>query len=836
MRLLNFCNKVIEYSFYLLFFLVPLAFTGDTSELFEFNKLWATFIITIVIGFAWTTKMVIKRQFRVQKTVLDIPIALFLASEVISTFLSLDTHTSLWGYYSRFNGGLFSILAYVFLYYAFVSNLKDEEKDNETPASKQQSAFNTGFKKISIFIGGLLVFVAGALISSQVPHPADAGIPYQMLATLITVFLSFAVLMKAAPKGVIKKSLYAILSSGLLVVLWGLPSHFGYDPTCLLFRGTFDVSCWTADFQPKIRIFSTLGQPDWMGAYLAVLIPIISALFINLAKEGKVSFDKKLSFVKNDKSLITAGLFIFFALSYAALLYTQSRSAILALWIILPLLLIWYLWFYVKPVFDKKNLKLDFKFVLLIFITLGIVTFFAGEPFSQLNNFTLNGIVQNFSKPSLTKNVKAAPTPPAPQAFATELGGTDSGKIRLLVWRGAIDIWKHNPIFGSGLETFAYAYYLYRPAAHNMTSEWKFLYNKAHNEYLNYLATTGTVGILTYLSMIGTFLFFSFRYLFRKKNKLSQKDFLLVSVLAAYGTILITNFFGFSVVIINIFFYIIPAFVLILSGLINYDKAYVLSLSKKENYAIGVPQKIAVFVFGVIALFMIYTLVNYWNADRYYYYGLNYDRAQDFEKAYAFLKTAVDLRPGEPTFRDEFAYNNAVLGAAILAQNQTKTGQQQQNIQLAKQLIDNAIANTNEVTAEHPNDVVFWKTKVRVFYTLGQIDPSYFTLALAAIKKAAQLAPTDADVSYNLGVLYGQTGDAKDAVLTLKNTIRLKPDYSNAYYALAIFYHQLAIDRKGNVINKTYNQKAINELKLMEKLFGKSQQDQDAINAWSHAR
>jgi len=40
-------------------------------------------------------------------------------------------------------------------------------------------------------------------------------------------------------------------------------------------------------------------------------------------------------------------------------------------------------------------------------------------------------------------------------------------------------------------------------------------------------------------------------------------------------------------------------------------------------------------------------------------------------------------------------------------------------------------------------------------------------MALDAIKKSAQLAPTDADVSYNLGVLYGQTGDSKNAVKTL---------------------------------------------------------------------
>ena len=282
MKLFNFCNKVIEYSFYLLFFLIPLAFTSDTSELFEFNKLWLTFIITIVIGLAWITKMVIRKEIKIQRTLLDIPILLFLASQIISSFLSLDMHVSLWGYYSRFNGGLFSIFAYVFLYYAFVSNLRDEQKE-------EKAKFE--FKKIYLYIAGIIVFVIGLLVSSQIKNPDMAGIPYQGLATLTTALASFTVLMLAAPKGILKRSFYAILSSALLVILWGLPSHFGYDPTCLLFRGTFDVSCWTEAFQPRVRIFSTLGQPDWLAAYLAALLPLIAALLINSVSDVKLTFD-----------------------------------------------------------------------------------------------------------------------------------------------------------------------------------------------------------------------------------------------------------------------------------------------------------------------------------------------------------------------------------------------------------------------------------------------------------------------------------------------------------------------------------------------------------------
>jgi tetratricopeptide (TPR) repeat protein len=823
MKLFNFCNKVIEYSFYLIFFLIPLALAGDTSELFEFNKLWLTFILTIVIGFAWFTKMVIRKQFRIQKTPLDIPIALFLVSQIISSFFSLDTHVSFWGYYSRFNGGLFSIFAYVFLYYAFISNLLSKQTQEE---EKEE---DISINRIMLFFAAIIVFFIGAVISSKIQNAPSAGTPFQLLATMVTALISFFMFMKASPKGILKRSLYIIFSSEVLVVLWGLPSHFGYDPTCFLFRGTFDVSCWTSSFQPKVRMFSTLGQPDWAAAYLGILLPILVAIFINFSKT-KLAIGKKTALLKNNNLLFAIGLGVLFLLSYLGLLFTVSRSAIFGFWLSFLLLLTFYFWFYIKPKISAR--ALDFRAFIVTILIVASVTFFVGTPFSQIDILTLRGISQKLQKTTTNK-----PTPTANKTqtavFATELGGTDSGIIRSYVWKGAIDIWKNYPIFGSGLETYAFAYYKFKPVGHNLTSEWNYLYNKAHNEFLNYLATTGTVGILTYLSMIGLFMFLSLKYLYEKNNK-SQKDFLIASFIAAYLVILITNFFGFSVVIVNIFFYLIPAFVFAMAGLINYEKGYTLNLTKNETYTFNVGQKITVAILAAVAIYLINYLITFWNSDRNYYFGQNYDNLQDYQKAYPFLQKAVSQTPNEPVFKDEYAYNNAVLGAAILAQSQGQTQQNIQNTQIAKQLIETGINTTNQLTTEHPNNIVFWKTKVRIYYTLAQIDSSYYAQALNAIKTAATLAPTDPDVFYNLGVLYGQTGDLKNAILYLQKTIQLKPDYKGgqAYYALGIFYRQLAVDSKGKVINPEYNQKAIDEMRLMEKLFGKNQQADDALKAW----
>ena len=132
MNLAKWCNRIIEYSFYALFFFVPLVLAGDTSELFEFNKMWLAFGLGLVIFAAWSSKAIIQGQLKIQRTPLDIPIMIFFVSQVISTLFSWDQHVSIWGYYSRFNGGLLSTILYIFLYYAFTSNLLRKSKADAT--------------------------------------------------------------------------------------------------------------------------------------------------------------------------------------------------------------------------------------------------------------------------------------------------------------------------------------------------------------------------------------------------------------------------------------------------------------------------------------------------------------------------------------------------------------------------------------------------------------------------------------------------------------------------------------------------------------------------------
>ncbi len=680
--------------------------------------MWVTFGLTLVITASWISKMVIEKQIKIFKTPLDIPLLLFLLSQVLSTVFSIDPHTSLWGYYSRFNGGLYSLLSYSLLYFAFVNNI--QRKD-------------------------------------------------------------------------VMKYLYVGLGGAVFVALWGLPSHFGYDPTCLLFRGTLDVSCWTFAFQPMVRIFSTLGQPDWLAAYLVFMLLITTGLSLAFWKLGK-----------------KIPAWIFFAITillYVDLLFTKARSGLVGFGIAFGIFALLYIAFAWKS-FAKQQLSKATShhgFFLGLLGAIALFTFLVGTPFSQLDKLSLQGIGTLVKQEKTVQKALQSKNPPAATSVQgipiQEFGGTDSGKIRLFVWEGAIQVFLHNVLLGTGVETFGYSYYQYRPAGHNLTSEWDYLYNKAHNEYLNYLATTGILGFGTYMLLIGTSLWLMGYGLWKTRN-ISEEEykrtnpyfpfytlrFTLLALLSAYISILVTNFFGFSVVIMNIYLFLTPAFALLLIGSINNEKVYALGSYNKSERVTEVAW-IGIGITWLIALYLLVVLFRFWLADISYGLGQNLDHVNQYQTAYTSLIDAVSTRPSEPVFQDELSINNAVLSTALFQQKDTTNG---------TQLRDRAIALSNKITTEHPNVITFWKSRVRVFYTLAQIDPHYLEQALQAIQKASVLAPTDAKVWYNLGLLYSQTGDVQNAILAMKKTIAMKADYRDAYYALALFYREEALGGDAN--------------------------------------
>lgn len=650
-------DKVISYSFYLLFFLTPLFWTSLNYELFEFNKMILTYGFTTVIVGAWILKMIDTKSLIFKRTILDIPLLLFLGANILSTIFSIDPHTSMFGYYSRSNGGLLSIIAYLLLYFAFVSNMS--------------------------------------------------------LPKVLTT-LKFG------------------LSSGFLISLWAIFEHFGFSASCVILRGEFNNSCWIQDVQA--RVFASLGQPNWLAAYLSMLI--FPSLYFFLTATKKSLY------------IVHFTLLIIF---YLAFTFTYSRGPTLGL-----------IGGMVVFIFFILKLKIEnYKLIALVLGSFFIINILFG---SALTSFRL---VSKFAAP-----VRPAISLPATTSGTQlENGGTESGQIRFIVWQGALDIFKANPIFGSGVETYAYSYYQYRPASHNLTSEWDFLYNKAHNEYLNYLATTGITGFVAYALVIGTFIVWSMRYIVYRKDKKTLHttySILHTALLASYVSYLVYNFFLFSVVIIAIFFYLFPALVFVATGSVKDLKlnlSFFSSITKNPFYT-----KAAKGVVIFATFYLLFSIFKLWYADTLFNKGQTASDLGSPGRAYNLLAAASELNSNEPLYKSELAYSAAAASSALKDTDAT----------LSAELKDESLVHLRKTLRISPKNVSFWRTAIRTYFELSSLDKKYITDTLKALDYTITLAPTDPKLYYNKALILDLMGKKDEEIEILKKAIQLKPDYLEA--------------------------------------------------------
>lgn len=692
------CHKVITVSFYILFFLIPIILTPWNYELFEFNKMLLVYALTTIIVAAMLTMMITFKKFIFRRSFWDFPLLLFLFSQIFAYFFSIDRHTSFWGYYSRFNGGLASLICYLALYWAFVSfsalvanSSRHNNLDSKKSLSRQTDLLGEG-NNDQLFL---------------------------------------------------KNCLAALLISALLVSSYGILEHFGID-----------AQYWVQDV--RNRVFSTLGQPNWLAAWLAALIPLTWSLAIKPAI-GRERVDHRLNHFF---------YYLLFSLFYLCLLYTKSKSGLIGT--IAAALFFWPAVFFL---FRRRTDRLFKPFITFASLFI-ILTLLAGTPWTP--------------KIADWRSAKTVPPEPAEEA-PTGLLISESGNIRKVVWKGAIEIWKNYPLFGTGVETFAYSYYWYRPREHNDLSEWDFLYNKAHNEYLNYAATTGTVGLASYLFLILVFLFHGLKDLVKKRERqpatsssllspgtLEESKITTAALLSGFISILVTNFFGFSVVPVSLLFFLYPAFAFVVSA--TDDKPIPLPTAGK----IALHQKTAMVLIFLLALILLYSTSEYWRADTKFALAERFLKSDQPAEALDQIRQAVEIRPEEPVY-----HNHLGLAAADSA---ALNFLEKKETELVSSLAELAVSSSDRALKTSPYNLNFWKDRAKIGYRLAEIDNNYYQISLTAMLRASLLAPTDAKVFYNLGIIYTQTGQMDKAVAALEKAVNLKPNYETARFTLSLYY------------------------------------------------
>lgn len=403
--------------FSILIFLTPLVTVSGTNELYEFPKMFFVYIFGFfIIAFFFSDVLLHSTKLKRPSFV----VLAFLVVIIISTILSSDPYTSVFGYYTRFNGGLISYLVYFGLYFVAINKFK---------------------------------------------------------------------------KGDFTKLLKVALFTFIPICIIGISQYYGFR------------LIWP--YMPVSRVFSTIGQPNWLAQYLAMLLPV--CVYFSLAEKG-------------NKSIIWVVLYCF---GFYCFWLTFSLSGYLGLFVALIALV---MFFSSKEVFDKHvALKIGILCVfslVVIFVNMGIFK-------SKLNDaiYDVKRVLSTVGK-----------------VYAAGEGYqiSDPGYIRSALWGTTFNLIKSSPkifFIGTGPETYPYTYQPYRSLKLNYSSEWDFVFNKPHNYYLETWAESGVLAFALFIMLIFKSAFNSHYFVF--------------PALVAFG---ITNVFGWPVVSTALLFWLLISY------------------------------------------------------------------------------------------------------------------------------------------------------------------------------------------------------------------------------------------------------------------------------------
>src|SRR3989344_5969380 len=186
-------------------------------------------------------------------------------------------------------------------------------------------------------------------------------------------------------------------------------------------------------------------------------------------------------------------------------------------------------------------------------------------------------------------------------------------------------------------------------------------------------------------------------------------------------------------------------------------------------------QIILIILILVASAYTLIAIAKWWLADAAFASAKKLADAGYVSQALPDFDKAIQLLPAEPLFHDGLADTAAKIALVLSPQGATES---------ARQFQDLALAESALALKLNPVNLNFHKTRIRVLFFLAQIGPGFYPQALDVLRQAISLAPTDAKLYYNLGILEQELGQTTTARLTLQTALDLKPDYIIAKTAI----------------------------------------------------
>jgi tetratricopeptide (TPR) repeat protein len=373
-------------------------------------------------------------------------------------------------------------------------------------------------------------------------------------------------------------------------------------------------------------------------------------------------------------------------------------------------------------------------------------------------------------------------------------------------------------LMGSGVGTYVNDFTRFKPAAFNTNAAlWNLSFLRSSTYVLEILATTGLLGILSFLFLV--------------YKILRTKPLFAPTILAVVFAFLIP--FSFTTIML---FFILLAIYSIHQGFSEHGKASFFDVDlklvalKRGVLALTDPSKtdadnsnilpwtiailIAVFVFMVGMASIRFSISDY-----LFQQSLVAASKNDAQRTYQLQSSAIRMFPEREGYHRIFSQVNLSIAnnLALSIPKGSKPTQDQQNT--IYQLIQQAINSGRNATSISPQSSVDWQNLSSIYRALIGFGQNADQFSVLANQQSIVLDPNNPQEYIALGGIYYQLGQWDNAIRQFQIAASLKPDFPNAYYNLG---H--ALEQKGDL------QGALTQYQTVKSLVGNDKASADLIS------
>jgi len=342
-------------------------------------------------------------------------------------------------------------------------------------------------------------------------------------------------------------------------------------------------------------------------------------------------------------------------------------------------------------------------------------------------------------------------------------------------------------LFGSGLGNYSIVFSKFKQAAFNTDPTlWTYTFFRSSTYILELLATTGIIGLLSFLFLI---------YKIVKERPV----FVPLILIIAAGFVL-----PFSFVTQALFFLLLALFVAVQGleeqhqhrffdvelQLVALRRGIFSLLPTEEETKIkqdGLSRLLPGFIFLVVAAFVLglgFLSTRYILSNIKFQNSLVAASQNNGQLTYSSQQEAIALFGFSEAYYRIFAQTNLSLANSLASATPQGSTPSATTTQTVYTLIQQAINSGRTATTIAPQNATDWQNLSSIYRSLIGFGQNADSFAVLSAQQAVTLDPNNPQEYINLGGIYYQLSDWDKAEQQFQQAVTLKPDYPNAYYNL----------------------------------------------------